>query len=326
MQRHGITSCWRFAANQTANLFKRSASTSALAEKTSLYDFHVTENGKMVNFAGYLLPVQYGTTGIAASHLHTRRYASIFDVSHMLQTYVNGTDAVSCIESICTANIAGLPDNGGSLTVFTNENGGILDDLIVTRLSADRLYIVSNAGRKKEDRELMEAAIAAYKAMGKDVCAEFLEPSERALIAVQGPTAVAAVQHVTENVKITELGFMRTTQGTVAGVKDCRITRCGYTGEDGVEVSIPADRATHIVQTLLGDQERNVKLAGLGARDSLRLEAGLCLYGSDIDETISPVEAGLAWLVGKFGSSSIRWFVCSHVCLSVCSFATNLEL
>lgn len=300
MQKHGITSCWRFAANRTFQHLQRASSTSAVVEKTSLYDFHVAENGKMVNFAGYLLPVQYGTIGIAASHLHTRRSASIFDVSHMLQTYVNGIDAVSCIESICTANIAGLPDNGGSLTVFTNETGGILDDLIVTRLSADRLYIVSNAGRKKEDRALMEAAIAAYKGKGKDVSAEFLEPSDRALIAVQGPTAVAAVQTLTEKVKITELGFMRTTLATVAGVKDCRITRCGYTGEDGVEVSIPAERAMHIVQTLLADQERNVQLAGLGARDSLRLEAGLCLYGSDIDETISPVEAGLAWLVGTF--------------------------
>lgn len=308
MQKYGITSCWRFAANRSSPHVRRASSTSAPAEKTSLYDFHVTENGKMVNFAGYLLPVQYGTIGIAASHLHTRRAASIFDVSHMLQTYVRGADAVDCIESICTANIAGLPDNGGSLTVFTNESGGILDDLIVTRLSADRLYIVSNAGRKREDRALMEAAIAAYSRNGKDVCAEFLEPSERALIAVQGPTAVAAVQTLTETAKVTELGFMRTTIGTVAGVKDCRVTRCGYTGEDGVEISIPAERATHIVQALLADRERDVQLAGLGARDSLRLEAGLCLYGSDIDETISPVEAGLAWLVGKFKFLSIRHF------------------
>lgn len=294
-----ITSCWRLAVNRATEHLRRASSTSAVAEKTSLYDFHVGKNGKMVNFAGYILPVQYGATGIAASHLHTRRYASIFDVSHMLQTYVHGVDAVSCIESICTANIAGLPDNGGSLTVFTNETGGILDDLIVTRLAADRLYIVSNAGRKREDRALMEAAIATYRSNGKDVRAEFLEPSERALIAVQGPTAVAAVQNVTEASAISELGFMRTTIATVAGVRDCRITRCGYTGEDGVEVSIPAERATHVVQALLGDRERNVQLAGLGARDSLRLEAGLCLYGSDIDETISPVEAGLAWLVGK---------------------------
>lgn len=266
--------------------------------KTPLFDFHVSQGGKMVEFAGYLLPVQYANLSLAQSHLHTRARASLFDVSHMLQTFVRGRDSVECFESICTADIAALPENSGSLTVFTNEKGHILDDLIVTKVNPGLLYVVSNAAMKNQDIDLMQSAVNNFKSKGKDVDVEFLEPSERALLALQGPESVKALQKLTK-IDLSKLFFMATSTAEVAGVKDCRITRCGYTGENGFELSVPAEEAPEIAQALLNSKESSVKLAGLGARDSLRLEAGLCLYGSDIDSSTTPIEAGLAWLVAK---------------------------
>lgn len=147
-------------------LQQRSASStqpelSALPKKTPLYDLHEQYKGKLVDFAGYLLPVQYGNVGISSSHLHTRQHASIFDVSHMLQTYVRGKDAVECFESICTADIKGLEPNSGTLTVFTNANGGILDDLIVTKVSDDLLYVVSNAACRKQDMAIIQESVVS---------------------------------------------------------------------------------------------------------------------------------------------------------------------
>ncbi|XP_055390113.1 aminomethyltransferase, mitochondrial [Condylostylus longicornis] len=266
-------------------------------EKTALHNFHVEKNGKIVDFAGYLLPVQYNDMSISASHLHTRKSASIFDVSHMLQTYMNGKDVVECFEFICTADIKGLPHNTGTLTVFTNENGKILDDLIVTKIRDDLLYIVSNAAMKQQDMKIMEDAVRHFRARGKDVFIEFLTPSEQSLIALQGPKAAEGLQKFTK-VDLKKLYFMNTTMCELFGVRDCRITRCGYTGEDGFEISIPSENVKDIVENILNyNNGDTIKLAGLGARDSLRLEAGLCLYGSDIDNTITPVEAGLTWLV-----------------------------
>lgn len=149
------------AVNSLSKLQTRSASTSSNAKKTPLYDLHVQNNGKLVDFAGYLLPVQYSDLGISASHLHTRQHASIFDVSHMLQTYVRGKDAIECFESICTADIKGLAPNSGSLTVFTNENGGIFDDLIVTKVSDDLLYVVSNAACSAQDIGIIRECVVS---------------------------------------------------------------------------------------------------------------------------------------------------------------------
>lgn len=267
-------------------------------ERTALYDFHLKNGGKLVNFGGYSLPVQYSDQGIAASHVHTRKYASIFDVSHMLQTYVRGKDAVACMESICTADIQGANQGSGSLTVFTNEQGCILDDLIVTKVQNDHLYVVSNAAMKQQDMSIMESAVNSFKSNGKDVAIEFLTPSDQSLIAVQGPTGVEALAELT-SINLKKLYFMNTVVANVAGVDNCRITRCGYTGEDGVEISIPSRQVVQVTEALLEQQKQQVKLAGLGARDSLRLEAGLCLYGSDIDANTTPIEAALAWLVAK---------------------------
>jgi aminomethyltransferase len=205
----------------------------------------------------------------------------------MLQTFVTGKDAIECFESITTADIQGLAKGSGTLTVFTNDQGGILDDLIVNRVNSKFLYVVSNA-----DSQLILQAIDRFRGKGKDVNVKFFDPKEQSLLAFQGPAAQKVLQKLT-NVNLAELYFMTTTEADVSGISDCRITRCGYTGEDGFEISIPSDKAKLVAESLLESKEGNVKLAGLGPRDSLRLEAGLCLYGSDIDGETTPIEAGL---------------------------------
>uniref|UniRef100_H3CHM0 Aminomethyltransferase n=1 Tax=Tetraodon nigroviridis TaxID=99883 RepID=H3CHM0_TETNG len=271
----------------------RAASAEASLKKTPLFDFHRAHGGKMVEFAGWSMPVQYKDSHIS-SHMHTRERCSIFDVSHMLQTKVHGRDRVKFMESLVVADIAELRENQGTLTLFTNERGGIIDDLIVTKTDQGYLYVVSNAGCADKDSAHLKARLAEFKAAGFDVDLEFLE--DAALIALQGPSMSRVLQ---EGLKedLGKLTFMTSQMATVFGVPDCRITRCGYTGEDGVEISVPQSRVVEVTDKLLAHSE--VKLAGLGARDSLRLEAGLCLYGNDIDETTTPVEATLVWTIGK---------------------------
>lgn len=249
----------------------------------------------MVDFAGWSMPVQYSDLGIPASHQHTRQKVSVFDVSHMLQTSITGRDRVEFIESLVVGDVAGLADNQSTLTLFTNERGGIIDDLIVTKTSHGYLYVVSNAGCSDKDLAHMKERLGIFKARGKDVD---LSVSDNSLLAVQGPGMMQALEGVT-NVDLSKLYFMNSTLATVCDVPNCRITRCGYTGEDGVEISIPSDRVVYVAERLLDTKKVSVKLAGLGARDSLRLEAGLCLYGNDIDETTTPVEASLVWTIGK---------------------------
>ncbi|XP_011197404.1 aminomethyltransferase, mitochondrial [Bactrocera dorsalis] len=269
------------------------------AQHTALYDFHKKNGGKMVNFGGYILPVQYADQSIVSSHLHTRHHASIFDVSHMLQTYVRGKDAIPCIESLCTADIKGMTFGTSSLTIFTNDNGGILDDLIVSKIDDEQLYIVSNAAMKFQDMEIMEKAKNRFNADGKNVDIEFLSTSDQSLIAIQGPRGVRSLEKFLPKPKIlNELYFLHTTVSEVAGIPKCRITRCGYTGEDGVEVSVPSTHVEYLTEALLETNE-HLKMAGLGARDTLRLESGLCLYGKDITDETTPVEAGLAWLIAR---------------------------
>jgi len=216
----------------------------------------------------------------------------------MLQTFISGKDAIECFESLTTADVAGLAKGSGTLTVFTNDKGGILDDLIVSRINSKFLYVVSNAARKEHDSQLIRDCVDRFRAKSKEVDVKFFDPLERALLAFQGPAAANVLQKLTA-INISKLYFMNTTEAEVAGVADCRITRCGYTGEDGFEISIPAHKGSFVAEALLDSKVGNVKLAGLGARDSLRLEAGMCLYGSDIWEETTPIEAGLAWLVAK---------------------------
>ncbi|GJQ85371.1 hypothetical protein Trydic_g10145 [Trypoxylus dichotomus] len=279
--------CNRYFADCTEN-----------AAKTALYDFHVQNGGKMVNFGGFLLPVQYGDYGIVKSHQFTRSSASLFDVSHMLQTEIRGDDSLEFLETICTVDLENMQKNSAGLAVFTNEKGGILDDLIVTKIGFDHLYLVSNAARREDDQQLLMTALEVFKCKypKTDVRIQFFQPRDRSLLALQGPKAAEVLQKFTP-INLTRLYFMKSTIASVCGVELCRVTRCGYTGEDGFEISLPSVKAEDVAKELLSDE--HVKLAGLGARDSLRLEAGLCLYGADITEETTPIEATLAWLISK---------------------------
>lgn len=267
------------------------------AQKTCLYDFHKKHGGKIVDFASWMMPVQYNDFGIKESHLHTRKNCSLFDVSHMMQTKVYGKDRFKYIESLIVSDIENLKPDTGCLTVFTNDKGGILDDLIVSNTSKDYLYIVSNAGCSEKDYANLFNTEQAMRAKKMDVKLERL--TKHGLIAVQGPKMKEVLQ---AGVKfdVSKLFFMNTVEAEVFGIKNCRITRCGYTGEDGVEISLPDDQTAELAERFLAYKDGEVcKLAGLGARDTLRLEAGLCLYGNDIDEKTTPIEAGLAWTIGK---------------------------
>ncbi|KYM98630.1 Aminomethyltransferase, mitochondrial [Cyphomyrmex costatus] len=249
---------------------------------------------KIVNFSGWLLPVQY-REAIAASHLHTRSLTSLFDVGHMLQTCVSGKDAGEYLESLTTCDLKNLSRGAATLTVFTNDKGGILDDLIITKDDEDKYFVVSNAGRRDEDSRILLERQDDFKKVGKDVYIDFLDPLEQGLIALQGPTAETVLQSLVK-IDLRSLKFMNSVKTEVSG-SHIRISRCGYTGEDGFEISVPADDVVNLVERIL--EIPDVKLAGLGARDSLRLEAGLCLYGHDINEDTTPIEAALTWLVAK---------------------------
>lgn len=270
---------------------KASSGSEVSLKKTPLFDFHRANGGKMVEFAGWGMPVQYTDSHIS-SHMHTRQHCSLFDVSHMLQSKVHGRDRVKFMESLVVADIAELKDNQGTLSLFTNDRGGIIDDLIVTNTDQSHLYVVSNAGCADKDSAHMKAKLAEFKAAGFNVDLEFLD---EALIALQGPSMSRVLQEGLRD-DLKKLPFMFSALTSVFGVP-CRVTRCGYTGEDGVEISVSQSRVVELTEKLLSNPE--VKLSGLGARDSLRLEAGLCLYGNDIDETTTPVEASLVWTIGK---------------------------
>lgn len=258
-------------------------STESLLE-TPLASLHRALGGKMVPFAGYAMPVQY-PAGILTEHLHCRAAASLFDVSHMGQAELVGDGAAAALERVTPADVQGLKAGRQRYGLLLNPDGGILDDFMVANLG-DRLFLVVNASRKHVDLPYIQAALPAGVS---------LKPlADRALVALQGPQAVAAIATLAPG--IAELSFMGVGAFTIAGA-EVLVSRSGYTGEDGVEISVPADQAKSFARALLALP--GVQPAGLGARDSLRLEAGLCLYGNDIDESTSPVEAALTWTLGK---------------------------
>ncbi|MEO3473009.1 glycine cleavage system aminomethyltransferase GcvT [Roseomonas sp. CAU 1739] len=252
--------------------------------ETPLASLHRELGGRMVPFAGYMMPVQY-PAGIMAEHLHCRAAASLFDVSHMGQAELVGEGAAAALERVTPADVQILKPGRQKYGLLTTDDGGILDDFMVANLG-DRLFLVVNASRKHVDLPRIESALPAGVT---------LKPlPDRALIALQGPGAVAAIATLAPG--IAELGFMGVGSFNIAGVA-ALVSRSGYTGEDGVEVSVPAEQAEAFARAVLALP--GVQPAGLGARDSLRLEAGLCLYGNDIDETTSAVEAALTWTIGK---------------------------
>ena len=250
-------------------------------ETTPLHALHQELGAKLVPFAGYEMPVQF-PAGILAEHLQTRAAAGLFDVSHMGQVRITGNDAAARLETLVPGDIQGLAPGAMRYTQFTNPAGGILDDLIVTRRESD-LFLVVNAAVKAAD-------IAHMRAHGFEV--EVL--ADRALMALQGPAAQAVMARLGAGAE--GLKFMHYGEFAVAG-QAAFVTRSGYTGEDGFEISVPAEAADGVARALLAEPE--VEPVGLGARDSLRLEAGLCLYGHDITAETTPVEAGLTWSIGK---------------------------
>jgi len=259
---------------------------------TPLHALHLALGAKMVPFAGYAMPVNY-PAGILKEHLHTREQAGLFDVSHMGQAMLSalpGIDIAAAFETLVPGAIAELKPGQMRYTALLNAQGGILDDLMVTRPvrpeHQHQLFLVVNAGRKTEDFAHIETALA-----GK---ATLSQMEDRALLALQGPAAATVLARLVP--EAASLGFMHGRRFRVDEV-DLIIHRCGYTGEDGFEISVPANAAEAWAKRLLAEPE--VAPIGLGARDSLRLEAGLCLYGHDIDETTTPVEANLLWSISK---------------------------
>jgi aminomethyltransferase len=258
--------------------------TAAALAKTPLFDLHVRLGARMVPFAGYSMPVQY-RDGILKEHLHTRAGAGLFDVSHMGQLRVHGDSAAAELEKLMPIDVQDLPELRQRYGLLLNAAGGILDDLMVTR-ARDHLLLVVNAACKEADTAHLRAHLSA------SVELEVL--SDHALLALQGPAARAVLARLAPPAG--KLLFMQAAPLTVAGIP-CWISCSGYTGEDGFEISVAGDAAEDLAQRLLAEPE--VAAIGLGARDSLRLEAGLCLYGHDIDETTTPVEAALGWALSK---------------------------
>src|SRR5947209_4791800 len=253
--------------------------------RTPLYDLHVAQGARMVPFAGYAMPVQY-KAGIIAEHLHTRDKAGLFDVSHMGQAVLSGADAARALEKLVPADIIGLHPGCQRYTQLLDETGGILDDLMVARLGAEeRLGLVVNAANKEADFAHLRKSLPGLKL-------EVL--ADRALLALQGRKAAEVLAKLLPG--IAAMNFMTWREVDWDGVP-LFVSRSGYTGEDGFEISPPAQQARAFAERLLADE--SVALIGLGARDSLRLEAGLCLHGHDIDTSTTPIEADLAWSIQK---------------------------
>ncbi|CRM78178.1 glycine cleavage system T protein [Pseudomonas sp. FH4] len=254
--------------------------------KTPLHALHLELGARMVPFAGYDMPVQY-PLGVMKEHLHTRDQAGLFDVSHMGQIRLTGANAAKALETLVPVDIIDLPVGMQRYAMFTNEQGGILDDLMVANLGNDELFLVVNAACKDQDLAHLRQHIG-------ELCQ--IEPlfEERALLALQGPAAVKVLARLAP--EVIKMTFMQFAPLRLLGV-ECYVSRSGYTGEDGFEISVPAASAESLARSLLAETE--VEAIGLGARDSLRLEAGLCLYGHDMNTETTPIEASLLWAISK---------------------------
>lgn len=259
-------------------------------KRTPLYDLHVELGAKMVPFAGYDMPVQY-SAGIIKEHLHTRAHAGLFDIGHMGQVVLEGgADIRTRCEALMPGEFEELTPGQIRYSFLLNEQGGVLDDLMVTRPAAaneqNSVFVIVNAACKDEDFALMKKSLPGVKAT-------MLE--DRTLFALQGPDAAKALARFCNTPS--RLKFMFADKFEIKGIGLCFISRSGYTGEDGFEISVPEETAEKFARDLLKQPE--VMPIGLGARDLLRLEAGLCLYGHDLDPQTTPIEAGLTWAIGK---------------------------
>jgi len=255
-------------------------------QQTPLHGLHLELGARMVPFAGYAMPVQY-PLGVLKEHLHTREQAGLFDVSHMGQIRLRGAQAAKALEALVPVDIIDLPVGMQRYALFTNAEGGILDDLMVANLGNDELFLVVNAGCKDQDLTHLRQHLEGQ-------CEVESLFDSRALLALQGPAAAKVLARLAPEVG--SMTFMQFAPVRLLGV-DCYVSRSGYTGEDGYEISVPAEAAQMLARSLLAEPE--VEAIGLGARDSLRLEAGLCLYGHDVDATTTPIEASLTWAISK---------------------------
>ncbi|MBD8755036.1 glycine cleavage system aminomethyltransferase GcvT [Pseudomonas coleopterorum] len=255
-------------------------------QTTPLHALHLELGARMVPFAGYDMPVQY-PLGVMKEHRHTRAQAGLFDVSHMGQIRLTGADAAKALETLVPVDIIDLPVGMQRYALFTNEQGGILDDLMVANLGNDTLMLVVNAACKDQDLAHLQQHL-----IGRCTIEALFD--SRALLALQGPAAVTVLARLAP--EVAQMTFMQFASVKLLGV-DCYVSRSGYTGEDGFEISVPNAQAEALARALLAEPE--VEPIGLGARDSLRLEAGLCLYGHDMDSDTSPIEASLLWAISK---------------------------
>ena len=287
-------------------------------KKTILYDLHESLRAKFVSFAGYQMPVQY-PSGVMKEHLHTRSAVGLFDVSHMGQIKVSSKtgglrETAACLEELLPSDLFGLEENRQCYSFLTNERGGLSDDLMIAN-RGDHFFIVVNASRKLDDLNYLK-----YK-IGDRCRIELLE--DRALLALQGPLAGEVLEKYSK--EIAEMFFLDVRTVSLLG-SECWVSRSGYTGEDGFELSIPNNDVERIAKELLSNS--GVMLIGLGARDSLRLEAGLCLYGHDLNEKITPIEASLNWAVHKerrVGGRNMGGFIGDEVILSQLEDGSNIK-
>ncbi|PVH87250.1 aminomethyltransferas-like protein [Cadophora sp. DSE1049] len=279
-----------------------------ILRKTPLYDLHLAHGGKMVPFGGFHMPVQYTSLSVSASHHFTRSHASLFDVSHMVQHRFSGPGVNAFLERITPAGIAGLETHKSTLsTLLWPVTGGIVDDTILTRLGPELFYVVTNAGCREKDLPYFKEQLEGFqKEGGAKVEWEVLEGW--GLVALQGPLSADILGKLMvepAEIELKEMYFgsskfikIKLLNGEVSS--PLLVSRGGYTGEDGFEISIPESEAVLVTETLLQSAgPEQLQLAGLGARDSLRLEAGMCLYGHDLDDSTTPVEAALSWVIGK---------------------------
>lgn len=257
-------------------------------KQTSLYHLHQELGAKMVAFAGYEMPVQYGS-GIIKEHLHCRKHVGFFDISHMGQCIITGQTAAQELEKLTPSNISELKTGQQRYTVLSNKNGGIIDDIIITRTKTGVMLIV-NAACKEKDFAHLKQHLAD--------CCELEVLHDQALFAIQGPATARIMANL--SVPASKLSFMQSCATRIFDIP-CFVSRCGYTGEDGFELSVDNQYAESLAKQLLAINE--VKAIGLGARDTLRLEAGLSLYGNELSETVSPVVAGLKWILRKDASN-----------------------
>ncbi|KAI0095800.1 glycine cleavage system T protein [Nemania sp. FL0031] len=287
-------------ASQSLRTYASSPSSSdAPPQRTALYDVHLAHGAKMVPFGGFEMPVQYSGLSVSASHHFTREKASLFDVGHMVQHRFEGPGATAFLQRITPGSLQTLPTHQSTLSALLwPGTGGIVDDTIVTRLGPELFYVVTNAGCRAKDLAYLAEQLAAWD--GAAVRHEVL--AEHGLVALQGPLAEELLTQVLkDNTNLGELYFGHSCWARLKGaLNPVLVSRGGYTGEDGFEISIALADTVAVTETLLSTAgPERLQFAGLGARDSLRLEAGMCLYGHDLDDSTTPVEAALAWIVGK---------------------------